>query len=120
MSSEKEAGSGNLPESAAKTDETSPSSIKQQMREKLQTPEGKAIDKMRKAIVEPVFGQIKEARGFRRFSFRGLLKVTAEWDLVALTHNVLKLFRSGWRPVCPVGGNATNPGVEATAGLVAQ
>nr|MBC8425785.1 IS1182 family transposase [bacterium] len=42
------------------------------MRHKLRTPEGRAIYKMRKAIVEPVFGQIKEARGFRRFSLRGL------------------------------------------------
>ena len=44
---------------------------------------------MPKAIVEPVFGQIREARGFRRFSFRGLRKVSAEWDLVCLTHNLL-------------------------------
>jgi len=53
---------------------------------------------MRKAIVEPVFGQIKQVRGFRQFSLRGLEKVTAEWDLVSLTHNLLKLFRSGWLP----------------------
>ncbi len=51
------------------------------------------------AYVEPVFGQIKEGRGFRRFSFRGLVKVTAEWVIICLTHNLLKLFRSGaWRP----------------------
>jgi hypothetical protein len=48
---------------------------------------------MRKAIVEPVFGQIKEVPGFRRFSLRGLVKVAAEWDFVCLTHNLLKLFR---------------------------
>ena len=47
---------------------------------------------------QPVFGQIKEARGFRRFSFRGLLNVSYEWDLTCLTHNLLKIFRSGWRP----------------------
>jgi transposase len=64
------------------------------MREKLQTAAGRAIYKMRKAIVEPVFGQIKERRGFRRFSFRGLEKVSAEWKLIALTHNLLKLFRA--------------------------
>jgi hypothetical protein len=73
-------------------------SIVQQMREKLATVAGIAIYKLRKCVVEPVFGQIKEARGFRRFSFRGLEKVTAEWDLVACTHNLLKLFRSGWSP----------------------
>jgi hypothetical protein len=69
-----------------------------QMRHKLKTAEGRAVYKTRKQIVEPVFGQIKEARGFRRFSFRGLEKVAAEWDLICLTHNLLKLFRAG---VCP-------------------
>ena len=64
------------------------------MREKLQSAAGRAIYKMRKAIVEPVFGQIKERRGFRRFSFRGLEKVSAEWTLIALTHNLLKLFKA--------------------------
>ena len=46
-------------------------------------------------IVEPVFGQIKEARGFRRFSLRGLEAVQAEWLLVAAVHNLGKLFTSG-------------------------
>jgi hypothetical protein len=65
------------------------------MREKLDSPEGKAVYARRKAIVEPVFGQIKGARQFQRFSFRGLEKVAAEWDIVCWTHNLLKLFRSG-------------------------
>lgn len=65
-----------------------------EMRHKLRTPEGRKIYKMRKAIVEPVFGQIKEAQGFRQFSLRGLRAVTMEWDLVCLTHNLLKLFRA--------------------------
>lgn len=64
------------------------------MREKLKSAVGHALYKMRKAIVEPVFGQIKERRGFRRFSFRGLEKVSAEWTLIALTHNLLKLFQA--------------------------
>jgi transposase len=68
------------------------------MRAKLQTAAGHALYALRKAIVEPVFGQIKDARGFRRFSFRGLGKVHAEWLLICLTHNLLKLFRAGWRP----------------------
>jgi len=68
-------------------------SVREQMRHKLNTPEGQAVYKMRKAIVEPVFGQIKEGRGFRRFSFRGLAQVAAEWTLICLTHNLLKLFR---------------------------
>jgi len=67
--------------------------VREQMRHKLNTPEGQAVYKMRKAIVEPVFGQIKEGRGFRRFSFRGLAQVAAEWTLICLTHNLLKLFR---------------------------
>jgi IS5 family transposase len=50
------------------------------------------------AIVEPVFGQLKEGRGFRRFLLRGLENVSAEWDLICLTHNLLKLFRSGFIP----------------------
>ena len=72
--------------------------IKEQMRHKLRTDAGKKVYARRKAIVEPVFGQIKQARGFRRFSFRGLEKVAAEWDLVCLTHNLLKLFRAGTVP----------------------
>jgi len=68
------------------------------MRAKLQTVAGHAIYALRKAIVEPVFGQIKGARGFRRFSVRGFAKVQAEWSLICLTHNLLKLFRAGWRP----------------------
>lgn len=63
------------------------------MRRKLQTKVGAAVYARRKAIVEPVFGQIKQARGFRRFSLRGLVKVQAEWALVCLTHNILKLHR---------------------------
>jgi transposase len=70
------------------------SPVAEAMRAKLQTAEGHAHYALRKAIVEPVFGQIKEARGFRRFSFRGVVKVTAEWALICLTHNLLKLFRA--------------------------
>ena len=52
---------------------------------------------LRKSTVEPVFGQVKEVRGFRRFSLRGIAAATAEWELVCLTHNLLKLFRYGGR-----------------------
>jgi transposase len=64
------------------------------MRAKLQSAIGHAIYARRKAIVEPVFGQIKEVRGFRRFLLRGVRKVTGEWALICLTHNLLKLFRA--------------------------
>jgi transposase len=70
-------------------------SLREQMTQKLKTEAGRDRYRMRKAIVEPVFGQIKEWRRFRRFSFRGLNKVRAEWKLVCLTHNLLKLFRYG-------------------------
>ena len=68
----------------------------QAMRHKLQTLPGRAIYKMRKAVVEPVFGQIREQRGFRKFLLRGLLNVQAEWKLICATHNLLKLCRTGW------------------------
>jgi transposase len=64
------------------------------MRAKLQSETGHATYARRKAIVEPVFGQIKEVRGFRRFLLRGVRKVTGEWALICLTHNLLKLFRA--------------------------
>jgi transposase len=66
-------------------------SIKEAMARKLATKSGAAIYSRRKVIVEPVFGQVKEARGFRRFLLRGLQKVRGEWSLIALTHNLLKL-----------------------------
>jgi transposase len=70
-------------------------SRRDRMGRKLRTKAGHAHYARRKAIVEPVFGQIKEARGFRRFSLRGLEQVRAEWLLVAAVHNLGKLFTSG-------------------------
>jgi transposase len=67
-------------------------SVKDRMRRKLRTKAGRAVYKMRKAIVEPVFGQIKGARGFTRFLLRGLVKVRGEWSLVATAHNICRLF----------------------------
>jgi transposase len=64
------------------------------MREKLQTEVGRAIYARRKAITEPVHGLIKQARGFRQFLLRGLSNVQMEFTLVALTHNLLKLWRA--------------------------
>jgi len=65
----------------------------ERMKRKLQTKAGRAVYAARKTIVEPVFGQIKQARGFRQFLLRGLSKVRGEWALVCLTHNILKLYR---------------------------
>jgi len=61
------------------------------MREKLRAGGWESPYRLRKQTVEPVFGQIKEARGFRRFLHRGLAKVRAEWRFVCAAHNVLKL-----------------------------
>ena len=70
-----------------------PVDARQKMRAKLASDEGRAIYARRKATVEPVFGQIKEPRGFRRFLLRGMEKVQAEWALVCTGHNLLKLWR---------------------------
>jgi hypothetical protein len=78
---------GPLPPSAPRSQEAF------RMREALATEEGKARYALRQTTVEPVFGQIKEARGIRRFRLRGLLNVTSEWKLICATHNLLKLFR---------------------------
>jgi hypothetical protein len=66
---------------------------KARMARKLRSKKGSRIYAQRKAIVEPVNGQIKEARSLRRFLLRGLEKVDCEWHLIAATHNLLKLFR---------------------------
>jgi hypothetical protein len=63
------------------------------MKRKLQSKTGRAIYAARKTLVEPVFGQIKQARGFRQFLLRGMEKVRGEWALVCATHNILKLYR---------------------------
>jgi hypothetical protein len=73
-------------------------SLRDRMTRKLRTVKGRRIYGKRKEVVEPTIGQIKEARGFRRFLLRGLGKVAAEWSLICLTHNLLKLFRWSWRP----------------------
>jgi transposase len=75
---------GPIPKDATRTE---------RMRRKLKTKAGKAVYAARKAIVEPVFGQIKQARGFRQFLLRGIAKVRGEWALLCLTHNILKLYR---------------------------
>ena len=67
---------------------------KQRMARTLRTKKGRETYKKRKGQVEPVFGQIKQAGGFRQFAMRGLDKMKAEWQLVCLTHNLLKLWRA--------------------------
>jgi transposase len=75
---------GPLPRTATRVD---------RMTRKLHRKAGAAVYAARKTIVEPVFGQIKQARGFRQFLLRGIEKVQGEWALVCLSHNMLKLHR---------------------------
>ena len=75
---------GPLPQGAKRVDK---------MARKLQTKAGATVYAARKSIVEPVFGQIKQARGFRQFLMRGIRKVRGEWALVCATHNILKMYR---------------------------
>jgi transposase len=63
------------------------------MERKLETKVGAAVYATRKFIVEPVFGQIKQARGFRQFLLRGIKKVRGEWALICMTHNILKFHK---------------------------
>jgi len=67
--------------------------IVDRMSRKLHAKAGAAVYAARKGMVEPVIGQIKQARGFRQFLLRGLEKVQGEWSLVCTTHNILKLYR---------------------------
>jgi transposase len=67
--------------------------VKEKMQHKLRSASGRALYAARKHIVEPVFGQIKSARGIRKFLLRGLERVSAEWQLICLTHNLLKIWR---------------------------
>jgi transposase len=69
-------------------------SVADRMRRKLRTKQGRAVYSRRKAVVEPVFGQIKRCRGFRQFLLRGVEKVRSEWSLITAGHNLIKLWRA--------------------------
>ena len=74
---------------------------RERMQRKLRTKRGRGLYARRKVIVEPVFGLIKRARGFRQFLLRGLAKVPAEWALICTGHNLWKLYRSRkWAAAC--------------------
>jgi hypothetical protein len=63
------------------------------MREKLRSPAGRGIYRRRQAVVEPVFGILKEQRGMRKFRRRGLAAVTTEWMLAAIAYNLTRIVR---------------------------
>ena len=67
--------------------------LTQAMRKKIDDGGFESPYRLRKQVVEPVFGQIKQARGFRQFLLRGVEKVHAEWSIVCSAHNLLKLFQ---------------------------
>jgi len=77
-------------------------SPRERMERKLRTRRGQEIYRQRSSTVEPVFGQMHE-RGLNAFLLRGLRKVQCEWSLFSTTHNLLKLWRSGWCPALAAG-----------------
>jgi transposase len=81
-----------------------PTPGRDRMRRRLARPATAAVYRRRSAIVEPVFGQIKEVRAIRRFRRRGYAACASEWRLICATHNLLKLWRHGRRPGGPTGG----------------
>jgi transposase len=83
------------------------------MRARLTTETGRAQYGKRQGTVEPVFGNIKQARGYRQFALRGKTKVTAEWQIICLTHNLRKLGRH--RQGCNKNDGATGAVFLASA-----
>ncbi len=81
-----------LPESAMASPKVGP--LTKAMRARLRRGGHRSRYRLRKQTVEPVFGQIKHARGFRQFLLRGLEKVRGEWSLLAIAHNLLKLAKA--------------------------
>ena len=79
---------------ATHTKNGKPGSLVARMRERLKRGGWRSPYRLRKQVVEPVFGQIKQAMGFRQFLLRGLARVKAEWSLVCTAHNLLKLARA--------------------------
>jgi len=60
---------------------------------KVSVKKGRAVYRLRQQIIEPVFGQTKDARGIRGFLRRGKAAADSEWKLICGTHNLLKLYR---------------------------
>ena len=87
---------------------------------KLRTKLGRQRYGLRKETVEPVFGQVKEGRGFRQFLLRSLQKVNWEWLLICTGHNLLKLFRFGARPPRKARGNGPTGKAKKPPGTVSS
>ncbi len=87
-------------------------SARDRMRRKLRTKRGRQRYALRMETVEPVFGQIKQGRGFRQFLLRSLEKVNREWQLICTGHNLLKLFRFGVSPPGKARGNGPTGNIK--------
>ncbi len=90
-------------------------SVRDRMRRKLRTRRGRERYALRMETVEPVFGQIKQGRGFRQFLLLGLTKVNREWLLICAGHNLLKLFRYGAGRATAMDRATENPDLEVSS-----
>jgi len=95
-------------------------SIPDRMRRKLMTKKGQTRYALRKELPEPVFGQIKQARGFRQFLLRGLDKVSGEWRLICASHNLLKLCKAYRQGIVKSGLPVGITGVELSASAMSH
>lgn len=95
-------------------------SIPDRMRRKLRTKKGQTRYALRKELPEPVFGQIKQARGFRQFLLRGLDKVSGEWRLICAGHNLLKLCKAYRQGIVKSGLPADITGAELSASAMSH
>jgi len=76
--------------------QASPLTYTQRMRQVIDTPRGRALYSQRMATVEPVFANLRFNKRLDRFTLRGQVKVTTQWQLYCLVHNIEKLARSGY------------------------
>jgi transposase len=83
------------------------------MDRKVSVKKGKAIYRLRQQIIEPVFGQIKDARGIRSFTRRGKAAADSEWKLICGTHNLLKLYRRALTNACAAPYSRMAAGIAA-------
>ena len=95
-------------------------SARDRMRRKLRTKRGRQRYALRMETVEPVFGQIKQGRGFRQFLLRSLEKVNREWQLICTGHNLLKLFRFGVSPPGKARGNGPTGNIKEISRTVSS
>ena len=75
--------------------------LPQKMKDKVDSAEGRTIYSERMRIVEPVFGNIRYAKGLDRFTLRGKIKVNIQWLLWGMVHNIEKILTAGWRSASP-------------------